>query len=70
VLIPFQESMRVLDTLKAGHDFTTFVAPNAGHELNVLPSDVEEERETSPGLSPEGLAVLGRWLDEHVARKR
>jgi uncharacterized protein len=60
--VPFQESMRVLERIKDGHDFTVKLAPTAGHELYLVQHDDADERQLSPGLSPVAVETLRRWL--------
>lgn len=65
-LTPFDESMQVLDRMKAKRDFTVKLAPRAGHELNVVPHDTEDERLLSTGISPAAIEWLRGWLRENA----
>lgn len=64
-LIPFAESISVLERMKK-RGFTVRLAPNAGHELNVVTHDTEDERQLSPGMSPMAIDTLHTWLRTHA----
>lgn len=64
-LVPFAESMAILDRMKK-RDFTVKLAPGAGHELFVVAHDTEDERQLSRGLSPFAVEALRAWLRDQA----